>query len=220
GLAGHLRIGVIPTALTWASRLCTAFAAQHPNVHFSILSRSSAEILRLMEGIEIDAGISYLDNEPLGRVSTARLYRERYAMVCAQNHPLADRPQIPWAEVAAQDLCLLTPDMQNRRIINRAFMEAGTSPTPRLEANSTVVLMAQVAEAGRVTVLPADLARFLGAGLPLCSIPIVRADTAETAGSQVEDGPMVGLITPHQEPHTPVLQALLRVARTVALPDD
>ena len=38
-------------------------------------------------------------------------------------------------------LCLLTPDMQNRRIINRAFMEAGVQPAAEMESNSTVVLV-------------------------------------------------------------------------------
>ena len=32
GLSGRVRIAAIPTALTWASRLVTGFAARHPNV--------------------------------------------------------------------------------------------------------------------------------------------------------------------------------------------
>jgi hypothetical protein len=45
-------------------------------VQFTILSRTSIEILALLENLEIDAGITYLDNEPLGRVATVPLYRE------------------------------------------------------------------------------------------------------------------------------------------------
>ena len=39
-------------------------------LQFTILSRTSIEILALLENLEIDAGLTYLDNEPLGRVGT------------------------------------------------------------------------------------------------------------------------------------------------------
>ena len=41
-------------------------------VRFTILSRTSIEILTLLENLEIDAGLTYLDNEPIGRVSDGR----------------------------------------------------------------------------------------------------------------------------------------------------
>ena len=44
--------------------------ARHPNVRFTILSRTSIEVLSMLENLETDAGITYLDNEPLGRVNT------------------------------------------------------------------------------------------------------------------------------------------------------
>jgi DNA-binding transcriptional LysR family regulator len=70
GLAGNLRLAVIPTALTTVARLTARFGVEHPNVDFTILSRTSIEILSMIDNLEVDAGISYLDNEPLGRVTT------------------------------------------------------------------------------------------------------------------------------------------------------
>ncbi|WP_136637151.1 LysR family transcriptional regulator [Pseudooceanicola onchidii] len=202
GLTGRLRLGVIPTALTWASHLAARMAERHPGVSFSIRSGSSRDMLTLLENLEIDAGITYLDNEPLGRVSSVDLYRESYRLVCTASHPLALRDQVTWGEVAQQRLCLLTPEMQNRRIINHNFMQAGASPTPMIEANSTVVLASTVARGDWVTILPGDLAEFLAAGRDLVTIPIEGGTQAYT----------VGLITEYQEPHTPVLEALLREA--------
>ncbi|MGC9370944.1 MAG: LysR family transcriptional regulator [Paracoccaceae bacterium] len=206
GLSGHLRIAVIPTALTTASRLAAAFNAEHPNVGFSILSRNSGEILSMLENLDIDAGISYLDNEPLGRVSTALLYRETYTLVCAPTHPLAGREEVRWSDLAGARLGLLTPDMQNRRIINKSFMEAGLAAEARLESNSTVVLVSQVEQGDMVTVLPEDIARFLTEGKALRMIPIRQGGA----------GHAVGLVAPYQEPHTPVLKALLDVAGKMA----
>jgi hypothetical protein len=37
---------------------------------------------------------------------------------------------VTWAEAASLPLCLLTGDMQNRRIVDGIFHEAGAEPTP------------------------------------------------------------------------------------------
>jgi DNA-binding transcriptional LysR family regulator len=50
----------------------TPFRARHPEVQFTILSRTSVEILAHLENLEIDAGLTYLDNEPLGASQQCR----------------------------------------------------------------------------------------------------------------------------------------------------
>ncbi|MBJ3776964.1 LysR family transcriptional regulator [Acuticoccus mangrovi] len=207
GLAGRVRIAVVPTALTWASKLATAFSAAHPKVEFTILSRNSSDILSMLENLEIDAGISYIDNEPLGRVTTEPLYEEAYMLVCAEGSPFADRKTVRWEELDGTRLCLLTPDMQNRRIINENFAARKSTPVAAIESNSTVVLTASVMTGAWMTVLPRDLANFLAVGKPLRTIPL---------DGQVKRH-RVGLIAPYREPHTPVLHALFDEARRVAI---
>ena len=56
-------------------------AQKHPDVTFSVLSRTSIEVLSLIGNFEIDVGITYLDNEPLGRVTSVPLYTERYQLI-------------------------------------------------------------------------------------------------------------------------------------------
>lgn len=207
GLSGRLRIAVIPTALTWAARISARFGAAHPNVGLTILSRTSVEILQMIDDLDVDAGISYLDNEPLGRVSTVRLYDERYMLVCGAGSPLAGRDRIGWSDLAGHRLCLLTGDMQNRRIVNRNLLEAGVTPQAAVESSSTVVLVAHVLEGGWITILPEDIAAFLTLGKPLRMIPVDGTGTSHA----------VGLVAPWREPHTPVLEALLAVARHMAI---
>ena len=87
-------IAAIPTALAMVAALTTPYRARGiPNVQFTIFSRTSIEILALLENLEIDAGITYLDNEPLGRVTAVPLYRERYRLLVAADAPLGDREQ-------------------------------------------------------------------------------------------------------------------------------
>ncbi|MCQ0971927.1 LysR family transcriptional regulator [Paracoccus sp. TK19116] len=206
GLSGRLRIAAIPTALTWAAELAAIFTDKHPNVRFTILSRTSVEILSMLDNLDVDAGISYLDNEPMGRVSTEPLYEERYLVVCSASSPFAAKKSLRWQDLDGQKLCLLTPDMQNRRIINRNFESLGVTAEATIESNSTVVLLATIARGDWLTVLPEDIARFLAEGKALKLIPLSGQTPEHT----------VGLVAPYREPHTPVLEELLREARRLS----
>lgn len=203
GLSGRLRMAVIPTALTWAAKISARFGALHPNVSFTILSRTSIEILQMIDDLEVDAGISYLDNEPLGKVSTVPLYDERFMLVCRADNDLAGRDSVAWHDLSGRRLCLLTSDMQNRRIINRNLSVAGIAPQATVRSNSTVVLAAHILAGDWLTILPEDIAAFLADGKPIRIIPLDGNEPSH----------VVGLVAPYREPHTPVLEALLTEAR-------
>jgi DNA-binding transcriptional LysR family regulator len=207
GLSGVLRIGVIPTALAMVAGLIAPFTERHPNVRIVILSRASTEILHQIDALELDAGISYLAGEPLGRVATVRLYDEEYRLLVPAGTPLADRAQVGWAEVAAQPLCLLTGDMQNRRIINGLMAAERHVAAPMIESNSVIALIGQVATGGWASVIPEKMASLVASNPALRSVPIRNA--ADADGGSIP----VGLIAAHREPHTPVIAALLEQAR-------
>lgn len=201
-----LRIAAIPTSLTWAARLSNRFAGEHPNVRFTVLSRPSSEILSMLDAHGTDAAISYLDHEPLGRVSTVPLYLERYMLVCSTGSRFAGRRSVSWKELAGQRLCLLTPEMQNRRIVNANLASAGVAPEASSESNSLIVLVANVMSGGWVSVLPEDIAGFLCADKSLRTVPL--SDTSTTH--------RIGLVVPLREPHTPITAALLAEARRLS----
>ncbi len=205
GLAGHLRIAAVPTALPIVSTLTTPLHAAHPEVLFTILSRNSIEILTLLENLEVDAGLTYVDNEPLGRARAIPLYHERYCLLIGADRPLGDRKSVTWTEVASVPLCLLTPDMQNRRIIDRKLRDAGVEPSPTLQSNSMVLLFSHVRTGQWASVMPAVLAETMGLPEPIRAIPI----------EDVTPPPTIGLVYPHREPLTPLTAALVTEARRV-----
>ncbi|MBV0892085.1 LysR family transcriptional regulator [Paracoccus sp. Z118] len=206
GFAGELRVAVIPTALTWAARLTTRFGELHPNVRFTILSRTSIEILAMIDNLDVDAGISYLDNEPTGRVITEPLYEERYCLICAPAAPFAGRESAGWEDLEGEMLALLTPDMQNRRIIDKSLNAAGVSARIVLESDSPLALVANVMAGNCLTILPEDIARFLATGTDLSVVPLRGA----------AHNRFVGVVAPWREPRTPVLDALLAEARRIS----
>jgi DNA-binding transcriptional LysR family regulator len=202
GLTGHLRIAAVPTALAMVPALTTPFREHHPGVRFTVLSRTSSDVLSLLENLEIDAGLTYLDNEPLGRVRAFPLYHERYRLLTSPDSPLGDRKAVSWAEVARIPLCLLTPDMQNRRILNQLLSAAGPAPVPSMESNSMIALVAHVRTGRWASIMPEKLAETLGLTEVIRSIPITAPDAART----------IGLVVPNREPMTPLCAELVREA--------
>ena len=199
GLSGRLRIAAIPTALAMVPRLTTPFRDRHPGVSFSVISRTSVEILSLVGNLDADVGITYLDNEPLGRVVSLPLYRERYRLITAAGSPLSDRESVTWAEVASLPLCLLTPDMQNRRLIDQHLAEAGVSARASLESNSMIVLFSHIRTGKWASIMPLNLAETLGFAEPIRAIPIVEPDASH----------LVGLVAAAREPRSPLAAAFL-----------
>jgi len=206
GLAGHINIAAVPTALAMVASLTTPYRARHPDVSFTVWSRNSIEILGLLENLEIDAGLTYLDNEPVGRVRTVPLYHEHYQLLTAADGPLGNRQSVTWEEVGQIPLCLLTPDMQNRRIIDRYLRSGGAEPAPTLESDSMLVLFSHVRTGRWASVMPARLAETLGLTETIHSIPITGGDPY----------PTIGLVVPHRDPMTPLTAALVAEARRLA----
>jgi len=206
GLSGRLRLAAIPTALAMVAALTTPYREKHPNVQFTIYSRTSIEVLDLLDNLEIDAGITYLENEPIGRVSNVPLYREHYCLLTSADAPLGNRDSVTWAEVAQVPLCLLTPDMQNRRIIDRLLKGAGGESRPTLESDSMILLYSHVRTGRWASVMPAKIADTLGLTDTIRAIPMSQPKAVQT----------IGLVVPQREPMTPITAALVAEARRLA----
>jgi DNA-binding transcriptional LysR family regulator len=202
-LVGRMVLGDIPSALPMASFLTKAMNANHPSVDFTILSHSSVEILRALNDFSIEAGITYLDNEPVEGLMRQELYRENYCLFVAEGHEFAGRAHVTWFEAAQQQLCLLTPNMQNRRIIDRAFAAAKAHPTPRLETNSIMNLLSSVRSMGLCSIMPDYFKNAIGALEGVVAVPLVEPVVSHA----------VGLVAVDREPLSPAISALFRAAK-------
>jgi DNA-binding transcriptional LysR family regulator len=205
GLTGHLRIAAI-TALPAVAALTTPFRTRHPDVRFTVLSRTSAEILALIENVEVEAGLTYLDNEPLGRVKTMPLYREEYVLLTQVDGPLGKAVQASWTDAGTLPLCLLSRDMQNRRIIDTALRKAGVQEMAALETDSLTVLATHIRTGKWSSILPKRLSETLGAPKTMKAVPLVDPVVSHT----------IGIVVPAREPMTPVTGAFFNEARMLA----
>lgn len=204
GLTGRLALGAIPSALPMIPYLTRDVQRLHPQINFTIMSMSSEEILRGLNDYSIDAGITYLDNEPINGLLATPLYIERYCLFIPDGHPLAEHERVAWREAAELPLGLLTTNMQNRRIIDRAFQAAGCHPEPALETNSVINLYSNVRLMGLASVMPDYLLNLLGSDPGLKAIPLVEPEVAHSVGLVIQD----------RDPVAPLVRAFRDAATT------
>jgi DNA-binding transcriptional LysR family regulator len=193
-LAGRLRIGVIPSVNAVVPELTTTFVRAHPLVRIDETEMTSHEVLRDIASFDLDAGITYVDDERLEHVRTLPIAIERYVLVLPSGGALPERETATWAEAASLPLCLLRPDMQNRRICDAAFAEAGATPNVHVETYSVMAELCYV-QAGLASILPATFAPWLGVLSGVRALPLVAPEVEHAIGLVVaERDPIPALV--------------------------
>lgn len=159
--SGRLRLASVPTAMPILSRFAIALQLRHPGIMPTVISLSSLEIETALDSMSLDLALGYTDRTRVRNVSLAVWPQctERYYLVQRTSVPGADAgwrlgATMPWAEAGALPLCLLTPDMHNRAIVDQAFEAAGVLVTPAMETNSIHTLARSVGAGALASVLP------------------------------------------------------------------
>jgi DNA-binding transcriptional LysR family regulator len=210
GLSGVLRIGAIPTALTVAPLLTTPLHAEHPLVRVSLESLSSREIVHRLSEFDLDLGMTYVDGEPLGTVRVVPLYRERYLLLTPGESELAGRDSISWAEAASAPLCLLSPVMENRRILDRNLADVGVTVTPVVETDTVSAIYAHVATMRLSTIIVHAWLHMFGVPEGMRLVPLQRPQRSYH----------VGLVLADRDPEPMLARALLDIAHLVDMPGE
>jgi len=177
---GHLRVGAIPTAMPMAARFIAMLQARHPGIVPTLRSMSSIDLEAGLENLMLDMSLGYAErtDDSRAHLRVVPQYTEHYFLLrrCAapRSGPLPGHTTMAWRDAAALPLCMLSGEMHNRSIVDRAFGAAGASVTPAIESNSTVTLVMSVVAGQVCSVLPGAL---LGAmqGYPeLEALPLVE----------------------------------------------
>ncbi len=207
GLKGVLRLGVIPAAQPTVAQLTGPFTALHPYVTIDVRSMSSIDIQRGLDKFELDAGLTYLDNEPLASVRRQVLYRERYLFVTNRAGPFAKERAITWRDAANVNLCLLSEDMQNRRVLNNLAHSIGLELSPTVTTNSFLAICSHICSGEWSSIIPHTFA-YIFAG---CE-DLVLIDLVDPVHTQT-----IGLVASDRDPLTPLARAIMATATTVSL---
>ena len=176
---GRLIIGAVPTAVPIAARFAAMLQARHVDVMPVVLSLSSAELEQRLESLSIDLALGYAERMNLRDVQLTPYpqYNEHYFLLRKAAQPHAVELQIgapiEWRAAAELPLCLLTPEMHNRTIVDASFAAAGCKPRAIIETNS-ILTMALSVVAGQVcSVMPGALVAAVRGYRELEALPLM-----------------------------------------------
>jgi len=202
----HLRIGAIPSAMPLVARITVPLQVRYPNVRFTVLGRTYSVLLDMLRQREIEAGVTYLSNEPIGEVSAIPIYREEYLLLTTASGPFGDADRVTWSQASEAPLCLLARDMQSRRIVDSILRRIGVELTPLMETDSLSALIAHV-HAGRwASIVPNSALETVEMNDTLRAIPIVEPEVSHT----------IGLVVSDRYPVQPAVASLIEEARARA----
>jgi len=209
GTDTHLRIAALPSAMPIVARLTIPLQLRHPNVRFTVLGRTSTVLLKMLRQREIDAGVTYLSNEPIGDVTAVPIYREEYLLLTTPDGPFGDSDRVTWSQAGQAPLCLLARDMQSRRIVDSILRRIGIESTPLMETDSLSALMAHVRIGQWASIIPNSALESAELTDTLRAIPIVEPEVFHT----------IGLVVSERAPVQPAIASLVEEARVNAARD-
>jgi len=164
--SGGLVIGAVPTALPIAARFCSLLVQRHPGLQPVLQSLSSQDLETGLDTLAVDLGLGYTSR--LSVAASRRLqawpqYVEHYHLLRRTDEAAPRLPRLQfgaplrWSDAATLPMCMLSPEMHNRVILDQVFAGLGLKVRPALETNSVAALLAAVQAGPLAAVLPGAL---------------------------------------------------------------
>ena len=188
--AGTLALGAVPTAEPIAARFAAMLQARHPGIRPVVRIMSSPDIEAGLENLSLDLGLGFTDRPRPATFLALPQYAEHYFWVSkADKAPGVKTTQglhigqpMRWQEAAQTPLCLMTPEMHNRRIVDAAFAKAGTPVTPVMETSSILTLALSLMSGSVSCIMPGALVGAFRAHAELQARPLMSPEVHTPVG--------------------------------------
>lgn len=177
--ANRIRLGFIaPLGVEFVPRLAADFQkrrAKEPP-RFSFSTDRTHPLLDALAAGEYD--VVFCAQAPAGtRFTSTPVYRQKWALLVPQNHPLANQQQVELSEIAQYPQICFSRGSLQREFTDQRFAEAGAAPEIAYEVESQTLIAALVEQGFGVAMLPctegplAANARTVPIASPACERP-------------------------------------------------
>ena len=154
GVKGHVRLFANTTATTdFLPKVLPAFLAGHPHVNIDLREMASADIVHALHEGSADIGIvsGHVSAEGL---TTFPYYVDRMVLVTPQDHPLAGRGSVPFAEALGHDFVGRNPESALHSFIADVVTSYGRKLKQRIQVGSFEEMCRLIEQGIGIGVLP------------------------------------------------------------------
>ena len=204
-LRGDVTIACVPTVgVHYLPRIVQQYAALHPDNRIKILDHASSGVAAAVLQRAAEFGIN-MQGAAHPELRSVPLLRDRFVLVCRDDHPLAGRKRLPWKQLEPHTLILAGAESGNRPLLDLALERQEIRLRSFYEVQRSSTAVGMVAEGVGVTVVP-GLAVQKGAYARLRVVPLVDPVVSRT----------LVLLTRTKAHLTPAAQALYDLIRKQA----
>lgn len=150
----RLAIACLPTIATGRlpeilGRLRTSF----PDLFVEIYDKSAAEISQLVEGGKVEIGITLIASHRWD-FEMEVLIEDPFILVCPEDHPLAVKKVVKWAELEGYPLIRVSQQSGNRMIMDDALADQGNLLNWSYEAQHLQTAVAMARSGAALAIVP------------------------------------------------------------------
>ena len=151
----QLSIACLPTLATnFLPQILKQFEPQYPDVLLRIHDHSAGEIVEHVQAGTAEFGITIVSAARYDLEITP-LATEDFLLVCAEDHPIAARPAVTWADIEGLPLVRVGPQTGNRLVIDEALGSRRDQMAWRYEVQHIATAVSLVQAGLALAILPA-----------------------------------------------------------------
>lgn len=168
-LCGELNIGLTFSLEPYVRETMLTFMGRYPKVKVNAHYRRLTDLLRMLKEHEIDIMFSMMPTSPHEFIESVPLLEHRMAAVMRNNHPLARKQMLSFADLMPHKLVLPEKGLRDRNAIE-SFIHADTGELNVVSLiNDVHALMNILQESNYISILTESIIKNSPA---LCSVPI------------------------------------------------
>jgi DNA-binding transcriptional LysR family regulator len=151
---GDISIACVPTVgVHYLPRMIKEYSARYPNNRIKILDHLSPGVTEAVLSREAEFGIRQFGSQH-PELTTIPLLRDRYVLICRDDHPLAGRKRIPWKQLESYPLIFPSHVRTNRAQLDAAIGDRNVALQPYFEVGRSSTAVGMVAEGVAAAVVP------------------------------------------------------------------
>lgn len=151
---GNISIACVPTAgLYYLPRIIREYSARYPDNRIKIVDHLSPGVTEAVLRREAEFGIRQGGaHDP--ELTSIPLLRDRYVLICREDHALAERKRLSWRQLEPYPLILPSHVRTNRAQLEGALSARNVALQSRFEVHRSSTAVGMVAEGVAAAVVP------------------------------------------------------------------